>query len=192
MHWPWRNEYIRIVGRGKLLGLSDNFSIHEWAAQHLVESGYDSWLYWCCTSLLNPLDPATRAATQNGKKTFSNSNVKDSLKFQTRSIIGAIEDDILLDGRTWWIPKGTVRSWWHGSKVDRHHVGYLLKINDTRALIGQMVDVYETDMTWLDDECKPRGTLGWEWTIGKSYLGKSNRDLIQTRKDFQSSVLAKS
>jgi hypothetical protein len=35
--------------------------------------------------------------------------------------------------------------------VDRHHVGYLLEINDTRALIGQMVDICETAMIWLDD-----------------------------------------
>jgi hypothetical protein len=26
-----------------------------------------------------------------------------------------------------------VRSWRHGSKVDRHHVGYLLNIGDARA-----------------------------------------------------------
>jgi hypothetical protein len=47
--------------------------------------------------------------------------------------------------------KARVRLCRHGSKVDRHHVGYLLEINDTRALIGQMVDVCETTMIWLDD-----------------------------------------
>jgi hypothetical protein len=46
--------------------------------------------------------------------------------------------------------------------VDRHHVGYLLKIDDTQALIGQMVDICEIAMILLDDRCKPRGTLGWE------------------------------
>jgi hypothetical protein len=39
------------------------------------------------------------------KRTFSSSNVKDFLKFQTGSIIDAIQDDILLDNRIGWIHK---------------------------------------------------------------------------------------
>jgi hypothetical protein len=37
------------------------------------------------------------------EKDFLNSNVKDFLKFQTGSIIGTIEDGILLGDRTRWI-----------------------------------------------------------------------------------------
>jgi hypothetical protein len=33
--------------------------------------------------------------------------------------------------------KSRARSKRHGLKVDQHHVGYLLKIGDTRALTGQ-------------------------------------------------------
>jgi hypothetical protein len=73
--------------------------------------------------------------------------------------------------------KARVRSWWHGSKVDWHHIGYLLKINGSQALIGQMVDICETAMIWLDDRCEPRGTLSWEWTMCKHYLGWSSREL---------------
>jgi hypothetical protein len=80
--------------------------------------------------------------------------------------------------------KTWVRSWWHGSKVDRYHVRYLLEINDTRALIGKMVDVCETTIIWLDDRCEPRGTLGWEWTMCKHYLGRSSRALKQTKDAF--------
>jgi hypothetical protein len=58
-----------------------------------------------------------------------------------------------------------VRSWWHGSEVDRHHVGYLLKISDTRALVGQMVDGWKTTTIRLDDRGELRSTLGWKWMI---------------------------
>jgi hypothetical protein len=34
--------------------------------------------------------------------------------------------------------KARVRSWLHGSEVDRHHVRYMLEISDTRALVGQL------------------------------------------------------
>jgi hypothetical protein len=66
--------------------------------------------------------------------------------------------------------KARVRSWWHGSKVNRHHVGYLLEISDTRALLGKMVDVCEIAMIWPDGRCKPKGTLSWEWMMCNHYL----------------------
>jgi hypothetical protein len=49
------------------------------------------------------------------KEAFSSSNVKDDIvhqgkNFQTESIFGTIKDDILLDGRTGWRHKGTMRS----------------------------------------------------------------------------------
>jgi hypothetical protein len=43
-----------------------------------------------------------------------------------------------------WIPeqdrymKACMRSWRHGSEVDRHHVVYLLEISDTQAPVGQL------------------------------------------------------
>jgi hypothetical protein len=46
-------------------------------------------------------------------------------------------------------------------EVDRHHVGYLLEISDTRALLGKMVDVCETATIWVDDRREPMSTLGW-------------------------------
>jgi hypothetical protein len=61
--------------------------------------------------------------------------------------------------------KARVRSWWHGSEVDRHLVGYLLEISDTRALVGQMVDGCKTAMIQLDDRGEPRSTPSWKWTI---------------------------
>jgi hypothetical protein len=47
------------------------------------------------------------------KRTFSNSNVKDKIpnwgkSFQTESIIGAIEDDILLDNQIGWVHEHTI------------------------------------------------------------------------------------
>jgi hypothetical protein len=62
-----------------------------------------------------------------------------------------------------WIPeqdrymKARVRSWWHDSEVDRHHVGYLLEIND----MGNWVNVGRTSMIWLDVGCEPRSAFGW-------------------------------
>jgi hypothetical protein len=85
--------------------------------------------------------------------------------------------------------KAWVRSWWHGLNVERHHVGYLLEISDTRAILGQMADVYETATIWLDGRRELRGTLSWEWTMCKHYLGKSSRDVKQTRKHSCSSSL---
>jgi hypothetical protein len=59
----------------------------------------------CGTSLLGLLGAATQAGARKGKRTFSNSNVKDNIpylgkNFQIESIIGAIRDDILLENRT--------------------------------------------------------------------------------------------
>jgi hypothetical protein len=50
---------------------------------------------------------------------FSNSNVEDNIahrgkNFQTESILDTIEDDTLLDNRTWWIHEGmseTMMTW---------------------------------------------------------------------------------
>jgi hypothetical protein len=61
--------------------------------------------------------------------------------------------------------KARVRSWRHGSEVDWHLVGYLLKISDTQALLWQMVDGCKTATIWLDDRGEPRSTLGWKWMI---------------------------
>jgi hypothetical protein len=60
--------------------------------------------------LLSFLGLATQADARNGKRTFSNSNVKDDIpnqgkNFQTKSINGAIKDVVLLDGRIGWIHK---------------------------------------------------------------------------------------
>jgi hypothetical protein len=123
------------------------------------------------------------------KRTFSNSNVEDDIahqckNFQTESILIVIEDDMLLDNRTGQIHEGASEITTTWLEVDRHHAGYLLKINNTRALLGQMVDVCETVMIRPDDRCKPRSALDWEWTICTYYLGKLSRALKQTRKVF--------
>jgi hypothetical protein len=70
------------------------------------------------------------------KRTFSNSNVKDGIahrgkNFQTRSILGAIEDGILLDNRIGQIPAGMSEIMMTWLEVDQYHVGYLPKISDT-------------------------------------------------------------
>jgi hypothetical protein len=43
-------------------------------------------------------------------------------------------------------------------EVDRHRVGYLLEISDTRALLGQMADVCKTAVVWVYDRLKPMNT----------------------------------
>jgi hypothetical protein len=65
----------------------------------------------CCISLLDLLSPATQADAQKGEMIFSNFNIKDDIpnrgkNFQIESIIGTIEDDILLDNRTGQIHEG--------------------------------------------------------------------------------------
>jgi hypothetical protein len=162
-HWSWRKEVIGIVGK------EENFSIsHEtfpsmsgWHST-IVESGYTSW--FCLLRFITRLLDPTRSDAQTGKElSLSNSNVKDNILYQGKT------SKLNLHSLGWWnrmdTQKARVRSWWHGSKVGQHHVGYLLKINDTQTLIGQMVDVCETTMIWLDNKCESRGTLGWEWTI---------------------------
>jgi hypothetical protein len=121
------------------------------------------------------------------KRTFSNSNVEDDIthrgkNFQTKSILGAIKDNMLLDNRTGQIHEGASDITMTWLEVDRHHVGYLLEISNTRALLGQMADICETAMIRPDDRCKPRSALCWEWTICNHYLGKSSKALKQTRK----------
>jgi hypothetical protein len=128
------------------------------------------------------------------KRTFSNSNIKDDIahqgkNFQTESILGAIKDDILLDNWTGQIHEGMSEIMMTWLEVDRHHVGYLLEISDTRALLGKMVDVCETATIWVDDRREPMSTLGWAWMMYKHYLGGSSRDLKQLRKGFRSSHL---
>jgi hypothetical protein len=85
------------------------------------------------------------------KRTFSNSNVEDDIahwgkNFQTELILGTIKDDMLLDNRTGQIHEDTSEIMTTWLEVERHHVGYLLKISNTRALLGQMADVCETAM----------------------------------------------
>jgi hypothetical protein len=129
------------------------------------------------------------------KRTFSNSNIEDDIthrgkNLQTESILGTSEDDMLLDNRIGQIHEGTSEILMTWLEVDRYHVGYLLKIRNTRALLGKMVDACETAMIWVDDRCKPRSALDWKWTICKQYLGKSSR--LKTNKGgFQSVVLEK-
>jgi hypothetical protein len=73
----------------------------------------------CCASLLDLLGP-TRLNAQNGKElTLSISNVKDDIlhqgkNFQTKSNIGMVKDDILLDGIIGWIDEVTceIRASW--------------------------------------------------------------------------------
>jgi hypothetical protein len=49
----------------------------------------------------------------------------------------AIGNDVSLYNSTEWFLVSRARSTRHSSKVDRHHVGYLLEISDTRALTRQ-------------------------------------------------------
>jgi hypothetical protein len=66
---------------------------------------------------------------------FLNSNVTDFLKFQNGSIIGAIEDGILLDDRTGWIHEVTceIIMTWLG--MNEHHDGYWVGFSNTRVLL---------------------------------------------------------
>jgi hypothetical protein len=93
----------------------------------------------CYASLFDLLGPTTRADAQNGKRTFSSSNVKDFLKFQTGSIIGAIEDDILLDDRTGWIHKVAVEILLTSHRNEQHYLGYLIDFDNSRVSLGHQV-----------------------------------------------------
>jgi hypothetical protein len=67
--------------------------------------------------------------------------------------------------------KARVRPWRHGSKVDRHHVGYLLEISDTRALTGQ--NGYKKALT------KPHDMTRWlTWTKEWTWLGVNDRQVL--------------
>jgi hypothetical protein len=95
------------------------------------------------------------------KKTFSNSNVKNSLNFQTGSIIGAIKYDILLDDRTWWIHNvvGEIILTWRRNGVfkwDRPWWG----TSAIRAPGRIHEGTHEATTIWLDDGHKVRSTLG--------------------------------
>jgi hypothetical protein len=100
------------------------------------------------------------------KRTFSNSNFEDGIthqgkNFQTESILGTIKDGILLDNRKGQIHEDMSETMMTWLEADRHHVGYLHEISDTRALLGQVADVCETTTIWVDDSRDPRSTLGW-------------------------------
>jgi hypothetical protein len=56
---------------------------------------------------------------------------------QYKWLSSAVEMTFTQIDRTEWFLKSHVRSKWHGSKLDWHHGGYLLKISDTCALTGQ-------------------------------------------------------
>jgi hypothetical protein len=136
----------RIDGRwkgGRLLGHPCHFSFRAWVTWYLVESNCASWFYLYCASLLSLLSLATRVRYSEWERIFSSSKVKDDIlhwgqNFQKESIFGAVEDNIPLDTWTWQIHEGTSEIMTHGSEVDRHHVGYLLKISDTQAPVGQL------------------------------------------------------
>jgi hypothetical protein len=122
------------------------------------------------------------------KRTFSNSNFEDGIthrgkNFQIESILSTIKDGILLDNRKGQIHEDMSETMMTWLEADRHHVGYLHEISDTRALLGQVADVCETATIWVDDSRDPRSTLGWAWMAYKHYLGESSRDLKQLSKE---------
>jgi hypothetical protein len=96
------------------------------------------------------------------ERTFPGSKVKDDIlhrgkNFQTESNIGAIEDDLLLDGRTGWIHEVTCEikmAWLEG--------GSCLKSVVHEHQYGKWVDVGGTIMIWLEKGCGPRSALDWE------------------------------
>jgi hypothetical protein len=123
-----------------------------------------------------------------GKRTFSNSNIKDDIthwgkNFQTDSIIGAIGYDIPLDNRRLVTRShGEIMTTWLESGPTPCRV--LARNQRYTSSTMAMVDVCETTTIWLDDKYEPRGTLGWEWTICKHYLGMSSRDSNKWGKAF--------
>jgi hypothetical protein len=64
---------------------------------------------------------------------------KDFPKFQTGSIIGAIEDDILLDDRTGRIHEVVVKIslTWH--RNEQHYLGYWIDLDDSRVSLRHQV-----------------------------------------------------
>jgi hypothetical protein len=110
----------------KLLGILDNFSIHEWATWHLVESGCALWLCWCCASLLDLLGPATQAGCSERKNEFSQIPIS-----RTTYIIGVRTSKLNRSSAwsemifSWTIEQGRymkswVRSYWHGAEMDNN------------------------------------------------------------------------
>jgi hypothetical protein len=80
-------------------------------------------------SLLDPLGPATRADAQNGKELSHIPMLRATIlyqgkNFQIESIIGVIEDDILLDNRSRWIHEVTCEMKMMWLEVNQHQAGY--------------------------------------------------------------------
>jgi hypothetical protein len=96
----------------------------------------------CCASLLGLLDPSTQSDAQNGKELSQIPTSRMTSPIGVRTF--KLNQSLVQSKMTFsWITEhdrymnAWVRSWRHGLKADRHHVGYLLKICDTWVLIGQ-------------------------------------------------------
>jgi hypothetical protein len=123
---------------GKLLNLSCNFSFYEWVISYHCRIGLcfitrSSWshsigcLNWKRTlSLSLSQIPTSRTISSIGVRT---SKLNWSSAWSEMTFSWITDQDRYMKAR--------VRPWWHGLKVDWHHVGYLLKISDTWALTGK-------------------------------------------------------
>jgi hypothetical protein len=123
-----------------LHGFPCSFSFRAWTTKHLVESDGASRLYLCYASLFDLLGSTTRAGARKGIRISSHLKIKGDILHQARTsklnqtlacskmiFSGALGHEGYMSAR--------LRSRPHGLRVDRCHVGYLLKISDTRAPI---------------------------------------------------------
>jgi hypothetical protein len=91
-------------------------------------------------SLLDPLGPATRADAQNVKELSHIPMLRATIlhlgkNFQMESIIGVIEDDILLDNRSRWIHEVTCEIKMTCLEVNQRQAGYWIDLVNTKALL---------------------------------------------------------
>jgi hypothetical protein len=104
--------------------------------------------------------------------------IPESTYEATTIVIG---NDVSLDNLTEWFLMSRARSTRHGSKVDRHHVGYLLEISDTWAQIGQ--NGYKKALAKSQRYGSMIDVNQWVHLLGvddmQHYLRKSSRALKQ-------------
>jgi hypothetical protein len=126
------------------------------------------------------------------KGTSSNSNVKDYIPHWVRT--SKLNQSLLwLETMFSWTIEhdGYTKLWWGHTDVaqKRTTLSWVLDrpwwfMSAIRASGRIHGGTRKATMIWLKDRREPRSTLGWEWTIGKCYLGKSSRASKQTREAF--------
>jgi hypothetical protein len=187
MHWSWRKEDIRTVGRRTSRSLmqllpsvrGDRALWRLWSC-HITHSIPFIWqLHWMLWM----------------EKTFIkfHADADNYLWCETsrpKRALARVKITFSWIDQTWWVHEVVCEIITIGLKSgptpSRVLARNQLSTSTTRA---KMVDICETTTIWLDDRHEPRSTLGWEWMMCKHYWRKSSRELKQIRKGLCSPSL---